>query len=164
MTAEVRPCLQRGGAPATCKLLPNSRVFEQRDPVELPARDVLADGRRGMLVPAADLGLRPSQRRAFRFDAYNGGCLGVQGCVADADAAGYMCSGAAERRPSSQLDKAYAFLNAPLAPEGFDRQIPPYLVRSPVHGPNSILGLSSQGGKRWNQDLAAKGVLAQDCA
>jgi hypothetical protein len=156
--------LLRSAAPATCAAIASgSRLFEQREPSSLPASDVLAGLQRGMIVPADDLGLRPAQRRAFRYDAYNGGCLGVQGCVADADAAGYACS-AGQMKRSPQLAEAYAFLNAPLAPDDFEHRLPPYLARTPPFGPNSVGGLSLDGRKQWQADVArTRGAVPQGC-
>ncbi len=123
----------------------------------MPEGDALASVRRGMIVPAADLGLRQSQRRPFRYDAYNGGCLGVNGCV---PGDGYACQGPTVSG-SSELQEAFAFLNAPFAPDDFESKPPKYMIRHPAEGPDSVVGWGFDGGRpRWKAALEkiAKGV------
>ena len=163
--SKTRSCLH--AVPPVCGAVPGRfNHFEQREPVTYPQGDVMNRVRRGMITPAWQLGLRMSQRRPFSFDSYNSGCLDVHGCVADpSGSGGYACQGP-EAGAGKELAAAYDFLNAPLAPDGFEYKPPGYMLKHPIDGPNSIQGWSrdATGKTRWQAQAVKLGGEPQGCA
>lgn len=167
-------CLQE--TESSCKQVQDRfNQWETRDDLRYPQGDVMNQVARGMISAEWNLGLRNSQKKAFTVDAYNSGCVDPWGCVGSPpggpDVPGFRCPGKTSTL-SPEMQATFAFLNAPMCPDGAEYRPPAYVLKPDAFGPNSVAGWVRQpqtNEYRWqlqaqamNKELQRSGPSA-DC-
>ena len=128
-------------------------TFETRNAMRYPAGDVMNQVARGPIYKDWNAGLRNPQAKKLTVDVYNSGCEDVFGCVNGSDHDGYGCGKASRKVASPEMDRAYAYLNAPYMQDGYEYVPPRYMMGIKDSGPNSVDG--------WNRTASGATVWAE---